>query len=191
MRLIIGGDFNTVFKLDRRGELLDQLLDAFNLKIVNDPEGLSFENRWTHTGALGIQRQIDFILADRGFHVRDTFATRILDMGSDHRAVFGELLMPKRKKRRWRRPIPVKGWRPDEKYAEYVKDALKDTNCLMPEVMEIMNKAYEVSMKERNDDVVPCRKPWQSSEVQYLLALRGRSSGEERRDLSKRIQREL
>ena len=49
MRLIIHGDFNTVFKLDKRGELLDQLLEAFNLKIVNDPEGLSFENRWTHT----------------------------------------------------------------------------------------------------------------------------------------------
>ena len=54
MRIIIGGDFNTVFRDGRRGELLDALLTAFSLQIINDPEQLSFENAWTHTGPIGI-----------------------------------------------------------------------------------------------------------------------------------------
>ena len=65
MRIIIGGDFNIVFNEERRGELLNYLPYAFDLQITNDPEQLSFENAWTHTGTTtGNRRQIDFILSE-------------------------------------------------------------------------------------------------------------------------------
>ena len=59
-----------------------------------------------------------------------------------------KLLTSKWKRRWWRGPNPENGWRPDEKYIEYVKDALKDPNCLRSEKTEIMNKAYEFPMQE-------------------------------------------
>ena len=55
-RLIIGGDFNTVVGNGRRGEHLADLLCAFGLIIVNDPEKILFEILYTDSRFLSDAR---------------------------------------------------------------------------------------------------------------------------------------
>ena len=118
---------------------MNELLIAFNLMVAIDPEKLHFDIAWTFRSSMGVCRQIDFILADRGFYVNDVFATNILDMGSDHRAVFTELRMRRRISRKWTAPGIQKRWRPDDVFTNYVEAALTIGNETVESITRIIN----------------------------------------------------
>ena len=141
------------------------------MQITNDLEHLSFENAWTHTGTTGNRRQIDFILADKGFHFYDTFGIIIIDMGSDHHAVFIEVLLARRCLCRWRKPVVQRGWRPDEIYCDIVKEGSKTETHSIPELNNLLNSAYDASMTKKGNRGLGKTKPWQMQSVQNLLTL--------------------
>ena len=111
---------------------------------------------------MGVLRQIDFILADQGFHVDDMFATNMLDMGSDHRAVFAKLWMKRRTSRKWTRPRIEKRWRPDETFTNYVKTTLGNENQTVESITKILNDGYAESGKQNMGENTELEKPWQS-----------------------------
>ena len=44
--LIVGGDFNIVVNLSPRGDLLNELMDIFDLQIANSQESIGDELQW-------------------------------------------------------------------------------------------------------------------------------------------------
>ena len=91
---VIGGDFNTQLHVGVRGELLDELASEFEMIICNEHDNLDSANAWTFESALGHQRSIDYILVSGDLHVSDSMAINDLCMGSDHRAVKADIVLP-------------------------------------------------------------------------------------------------
>ena len=95
MRIILAGDFNTEVGRGERGMALQNILSGYGLMIFNQSGNDGIERFWTHKSSTGILRQIDFIIGDINFEIKDSFASKTLDLGSDHRAVFAEVYIKK------------------------------------------------------------------------------------------------
>ena len=110
-RLIIGGDFNTQLGVGMRGAALAELQHSLSLNVLND-SSTPWEEQWTFRSSLGDKRKIDFLLASTSIIYGGVKAASEIDLGSDHRAVKGELYFGpplvrnhrKNPKCRWRLP---------------------------------------------------------------------------------------
>ena len=92
--LVIGGDFNTTLdNVGPRGVLLQEFTDELNIQITNVQAGDDFDKIWTFRSSMGIRRRLDYILAGPALTVEHSFASGLLDLGSDHRSVFAELTL--------------------------------------------------------------------------------------------------
>ena len=94
LQMYFGGDFNAEVYRGWRGERLKELLCEASLEACSDLARLGLENAWTFRSSLGRKRTIDYCLVPADFHVRSAKAINHLDLGSDHRAVQSELLLP-------------------------------------------------------------------------------------------------
>ena len=92
IRVVVGGDFNTVLHHGARGEFLDQVLSQFNLKVLNDGDDL--ELSWTFCSNQGVKRKIDFILSNLTTSASNTSASHSICLGSNHTAVGVNISMP-------------------------------------------------------------------------------------------------
>ena len=89
---VIGGDFNTTLDhVGFRAGLLRDFSSELNLQIANAQEGEDFDRIWTFQSSMGIKRRLDYILAGPALAVKQSFASEVLDLGSDHRSVYAEL----------------------------------------------------------------------------------------------------
>ena len=97
--IVLGGDFNTQLNVGIRGDFLADLAKNFDLQITND-DGHHDPNKatWTFCSCMGVRRRIDFILCSMSFSLLRSFATDDVDLGSDHRAVYCLLNLPKHTK---------------------------------------------------------------------------------------------
>ena len=96
-RIVVVGDFNTTLANNRRADLMIDLVHAFVLPIGDDPLVHANASSWTHSHPLYGKRQIDFILVSRNIIVDECYATHILDLGYDHRAVVAKIHLLKQK----------------------------------------------------------------------------------------------
>ena len=108
-------------------------------------------------------------------------------MGSDHRAVYAELILKRRPKKRYSKPKLERGCRPDTVFTKYVQDRLIAGIFTVSSLTALITEALQESRKNESKDRMEQRKPSQSDEIQELLALRRLSNGSERKGLSKRI----
>ena len=85
-RLVIGGDFNTQVNVGSRGLALQNLVEAFSLRIANHSDA-DWDKQWTFRSNMGIKRKIDFVLVSKMIDIQTANASMEVDLGSDHRAV--------------------------------------------------------------------------------------------------------
>ena len=94
---------------------LADLAKNFDLQITND-DGHHDPNKatWTFCSCMGVRRRIDFILCSMSFSLLQSFATDDVDLGSDHRAVYCLLNLPKHTKQqsKKRKFKTKKRWKP-------------------------------------------------------------------------------
>ena len=98
-------------------------MEAHKLHLGNHP-GLNPENEWTFEHALGHRRQIDFLIYSRYFQVRSIYATSLLHLGSDHRAVCGEFILPQKIIMRYTTPRPIRGRKPGKDFNQAIQKDL-------------------------------------------------------------------
>ena len=97
--IVVGGDFNTQLNVGIRGDCLADLAKNFDLQITNDDDHHDPNKAtWTFCSCMGVRRRIDFILCSTSFSLLQSFATDDVDLGSDHRAVYCLLNLPKHTK---------------------------------------------------------------------------------------------
>ena len=89
---ILGGAFNLQLQVGNRGDQIDALANAFGLTIANDDEHHSpAAETWTFCSSMGVKRRIDFILCSSSLPLAASHPSCVLDLGSDHRAVYARL----------------------------------------------------------------------------------------------------
>ena len=181
--VILGGDFNTVLNAGDRGALLNDITREFKLQVVNDPEKISFEDRWTFQSCLGTRRQIDYIFCSSKLAVKYGQSTCALDLGSDHRAVNSEIYCIRNLTHR-HTPKPRRGWRPSPIYKQSVgQDVQCSASSTLQELQAILVKNSEASVEKED---VTLEKPWKSQVVRDLVDRRRKCADKmERRSLSK------
>ena len=130
MRIILAGDFNTEIGKGDRGIALQNLLTGYGLRIFNELDHVDIERIWTHKSSVGLLRQIDFIIGNVNFEVKDSFVSKTLDLGSDHRAVVAEVSIKERPSPRYSRTSGLKSWRPNIEYMDKVRDDLMKIGSL-------------------------------------------------------------
>ena len=93
---ILGGDFNLQLQVGNRGGQIDALANAFGLTIANDDEHHSpAAETWTFCSSMGVKRRIDFILCSSSFPLAASHPSCVLDLGSDHTAVYARFQLGK------------------------------------------------------------------------------------------------
>ena len=85
--VVIGGDFNLSLNMGDRGIAMQNLCSQCQLQIVNSEGRADGVDNWTYHSRQGSYRRIDYILVSAGMLCKSAYATSILDLGSDHRAV--------------------------------------------------------------------------------------------------------
>ena len=94
MAYMVGGDFDAQLNVGNRGQLSDDLLHLFDLKTANQGTELNNpDHLWILCNSLGVKGQIDSIFHSHKVDAAN-YATKCLDLGSDHRAVFARALGP-------------------------------------------------------------------------------------------------
>ena len=61
------------------------------LRIFNESENADIERIWIYKNSIGTLRQVYIIIANENFAIKGNFVCKTLDLGSDHRAVVGEV----------------------------------------------------------------------------------------------------
>ena len=74
---------------------MTEFVDALGFDMNNYLDRFGEEQRWTFESSLGVRRQIDFIMINADLYLLDVFATNSLNLGSDHRAVYVEVSIPR------------------------------------------------------------------------------------------------
>ena len=95
-KTVLGGDFNLQLQVGNRGAQIIALANAFGLTVTNDDEhhSPSAEKR-TFCSSMGVKRRIDFILSSSSLPLATSQASCVLDLGSDHRAVYAKFQLGK------------------------------------------------------------------------------------------------
>ena len=94
------------------------------------------------------KRQIDFMLFSRDIIVDECHASNLIDLGSDHRSGLGKIHLTK-KRRRWSKPKPKRGWRPNDeliaellsKFDQFPDLALESLSMLLAHCAAACSKA--------------------------------------------------
>jgi len=167
---------------------LDDILQDFRLQTANDPDNISFEERWTFQSCMGIKRQIDYIFCSANFIVKSSRSTNALDLGSDHRAVSAEIDDCPRSSHK-HKPKLGRNWRPSPTYSQKVKQHIFDTSpATLRELQATLVDNAEASQKKTGPTF---EKPWKSKTVRELVDQRRECRNTaERKRLSKLIFRE-
>ena len=93
---ILGGDFNLQLQVGNRVDQIDALANAFGLTIANDDEHHSpAAETWTFCSSMGVKRRMDFILCSSSLPLAASHPSCLLDLGSDHRAVYARFQIGK------------------------------------------------------------------------------------------------
>ena len=83
-------------QVGNRGAQITALANAFGLIITNDDEHHSpSAEKWTFCSSMGVKRRIDFIFSSSSLPLATSQASCVLDLGSDHRAVYAKFQLGK------------------------------------------------------------------------------------------------
>ena len=85
VHIAIAGDFNLCKSVGDRGRVMNEFCQQFNLTISD--EGKTFDTSWSFRSSLGNVRSIDYIIFSAGLSLIDGYASREVDLGSDHRCL--------------------------------------------------------------------------------------------------------
>ena len=111
MRVVVGGDFNTVKHYGMRKRLLDQFLAQFNFKILNKwNEDDNWKDAWRFYSSSNVKRRIDYIISSSSCIVSKASASNALRLNSDHRAIFADLSFHVHRLNHRRKRVNSKGW---------------------------------------------------------------------------------
>ena len=161
MRVVIGGDFNTVANIGERGMLLTQLVSGFRLKMVNENENEAPDDIWSFENCLGIRRGIDFIIASSELSWKLSGSIDDLQMGSDHRAVHGVLELLRKARIRYQKPKLPRGWRPTLQTNAEIIRGLRQVGPITS--FDMMTSVLLKALPTEIRGVTRCR-PWKSPE---------------------------
>ena len=178
--IIIGCDFNTQLGIGvRRSDMLTEIATSFGLVIANDDEHHDKNaETWTFESSLGARRRIDYVLFSSKLILDTAFATDILDMGSDHRAVYSRVHLGRRVPLNRRKRNIQRGWKPvlnEKGQPDNYHQALHEVLCCsqprsMPELEDVLAKAAHKTQVQNNKNA--CDVPWNCDGFKQLLLRR-------------------
>ena len=180
-----------------RGAALAELQHSLSLNVLND-SSTPWEEQWTFRSSLGDKRKIDFLLASTSIIYGGVKATSEIDLGSDHRAVKGELYFGppllrnhrKNPKCRWRLPDTNQA---DalRTYHDHLDVALKQMGSLT--CSNATKIVLDATFTEGVCAAEECQaKPWESDYIKTLQQdWKNAPSQVERTRFSKLIRKEL
>ena len=194
MRVVVGGDFNSVEHSGMRGRLLDQFLAHFNLKILNKWNADdNWEDVWSFCNSSNAKRKIDYIISKSTCIVSKASASNALGLNSDHRATFADISLPASRSVHRRRRLSFKGWTTecDEDgtaslyhHRLHAEIGSKEHSSFQ----DLTNILIEASQPSSIKPKCALRSVWRNPNVQALVAQRRASRDlRERRTLSKTI----
>ena len=194
--IVLGGDFNTQLNVGIRGDCLADL--AKNFDGHHDPNKAT----WTFCSCMGVRRRIDFILCSMSFSLLQSFATDDVDLGSDHRAVYCLLNLPKHTKQqsKKRKFKAKKRWKPslDENgiphlYHEILNQTLEQQNpTTLQGIESLILNAVEQEKQTLVSGDAKATKFWEDPNFQQLLQQRrGSQCRHERMEASKQIRKHI
>ena len=196
---IVGGDFNLQLQVGNRGEQIDALAKAFGFTIANDDEHHSpAAETWTFCSSMGVKRRIDFILCSSSLPLAASHPSCLLDLGSDHRAVYARFQLGKACRNKVGSSGRAKrGWRPEldgtgkpTKYHQILSRSLQTP----PEDLNSLESAckYAVSKTSRTCTANTLQQQFHDDYFQSLLAERRATACRHRRaEISKTIRKEI
>eukprot|EP00973_Karenia_brevis_P034883 4814367-Karenia_brevis.AAC.2 len=183
MKIILGGDFNTQLDDYGRADDIYELMNEFDVSIVNPSAPVNRIDSWTFSNHHG-KRIIDYIMLSNSMQTLQASVKPLFDELSHHRAVHAELKF-KFYKQKVKKKKTKKGWRPklnfdgqastyhddlDDQLYKYESPTLKDINRIMHDcATRHQENASQESMK----------KPWQREEIQQLITQRRRATSSE------------
>jgi len=195
---VVGGDFNSQWGFGVRGQEMAEMAAAFNLKVVNGEGHGRDEHSWTFKSSLGQVRRIDFIFTSSYLHASTWNISEYLDLGSDHRAVFVELLVGRTPRRRTKGPrSSMRGWTPfeddvafqmalDERLRNHAPSSLFEAEAILLDTAAAHGEGACSKRRWFNDQ------PWDSPHFQDLLQQRRHARDpNQRRELSKTIRKHI
>ena len=187
---ILGGDFNLQLQLGNRGDQIDALANAFGLTIANDDEHHSpAAETWTFCSSMGMKRRIDSIPCS---------SSCLLDLGSDHRAVYARFQLGKacrnkvgssRRAKRGRTP-ELDGTGEPTSYHQILSRSLQTP----PEDLNLLESVckYAVSKTSRTCTANTLQQQFHDDYFQSLLVERRATACRHRRaEISKTIRKEI
>ena len=196
-RLVIGGDFNTQLGVGMRGAALAELQHSLSLNVLNDVN-TPWEEQWTFRSSLGDTRKIDFLLASTSIEYVGVHATSEIDLGSDHRAVKGELFFGlgsvcnrrKNPKCRWRLPDVGQGTALRTYHGQLDVELEKMGSLTCASASKLVLDAAFTDGAYMPEKCQP--KPWESEVIKRLRQDRKNSPCQiERTRLSKQIRKQV
>ena len=197
--ITIRGNLNTVLGTGYRGEMLEELVDAFGSIIANDA-GNGGDGSWTFESTIGIRRCLDYILVSRSLTMHEAGPSSNLSLGSDHRAVRALLEAPPRRHTYSHRSASAKGWRPklsttgvaETYHSEPDREIAWNHPCNMSDIEVVISTAAAAEHVTDEDGRDKLEKPWQQKEVRNLVAQRkGTTTRQERATATNSIRKAI
>ena len=196
---VLGGNFKLQLQVGNRGDQIDALANAFGLTIANDDEHHSpAAETWTFCSSMGMKRRIDFILCSFSLPLAASHPSCLLDLGSDHRAVYARFQLGKACRNKVGSSRRAKrGWTPEldgtgepTSYHQILSRSLQTP----PEDLNSLESVckYAVSKTSRTCTANTLQQQFQDDYIQSLLAERKATACRHRRaEISKTIRKEI